>query len=144
MIIIYTDDAFKYVEDNKEFLIEELQNKDADVTDDALYEEAYRCIEDDGEYLKDILTSYDRRSNNDGVCVEASLGLWYGRRAATARFNSLNDAFYRCIEDYNTVFFKRVNSTMTLKAAHHDGVNVFKFYALRGGKKYAITFNDMQ
>lgn len=144
MIILYTDDAFKYVEDNKEFLIEELKNRDEDVTEDAIYEEAQRCIEDDAEYLRDIISSYDARSNNDGVYVEASLGLWYGRRAAHAEFKSLDEAFYRCTEDANTVYFKRSNSTMILEASHHDGVNVFKFYALRGGKKHAINFDDMQ
>lgn len=139
---IYNDDICAYIDENKNCIIESLKEIDLTINDENIFCEASTMIDNDADYLKDLIISYDRKTNYNKILVVADFGLWYGRRKVTKYFKSLYDAFYRCVQDTNKVYFYRKNTTMLLNAIHHDGCNYFKFYKIINNKKYAISFDD--
>lgn len=139
--IIYNDDIYNYIEENKPYIIDALKDYEISVNYENIKAEAASMIEADADQLKEFLKKYDS-DNKNKILVTASLGLWYGKREGKKAFNGLSDIFFNFCEDYNKVYFKTASSTLTLEAAHHDGVNVFKFYKLVNGKKRAIKYNE--
>lgn len=142
MMTIYNDDVIQYATENKNFIIESLNECGIDPTESNIINEARSMIDTDADYLKELIINFDK-NNNYKIKVVATLDLWNGKRQATAIFNSLYDCLFKCFEDVNAVYFKNNKTTITLDAAHHDGVNMFKFYLLKHGKKYAINFNKL-
>lgn len=141
-IIIYNDDICEYIKNNENFLINELKNNDDDVNESNIYEAAHMFINDDYDALCEYIKEFDKKNNNK-ILVCACLGLWYGKRQVKAKFNNLHDALINCYEDVNKVFFTNKKSTLNIEAAHHDGLNIFKFYKLVNGKKRAINYDDL-
>ena len=146
--VIFTDDVCKYVEMNKDYIIESLnelyeeENDDGDYTDDAIMEEAYRLIEFDCDYLKDTLKAYDKRRACN-ILVVGTCGLWYGRVAGGKICDTLEDAVISLCHDYNTLYYERRNGTLKLTAVHHDGSNEFIFYRITPqGDKFIYDNED--
>lgn len=110
------------------FLINDFDSK---LNDDAIYNDITRAF-----------INFDK-NNTGGVFIVYDLGLWHGRRQGTAYKRSLNDAIMLCLQDYNMIYFNKKNTTLSLAAHHHDGVNCFKFYKIIKGKKYAIKYADI-
>lgn len=140
--IIYNDNIIDVIDENKSLLIDSLKDNDAEPTETNIINEAQSMIDDDANNLRETIRNFDI-VNKYKILVVASLGLWYGCRAATKIFDSLECAIYPCLEDVNTIYFKKSNTTLTLDATHHDGNNNFKFYKVVKGKKYAITFKEL-
>lgn len=141
-LTIYNDDINEYVTDNKQFIINSLNELELTINDENITAEAATMIDNDGDELKQMIMSYDKTNKYDCVLCVADLGLWYGRRKASKHFKTLYDAFYTCVYDTNKVYFNKANQTLKLQACHHDGVNYYKFYKVINGKKYAINYND--
>ena len=144
MLVIYNDDLYSFIEQYKKDIIEDLKNNDEIINDENIEKYARSIIDDDFYSVKSALNTIDNLNNgNVKILCVASLGLWYGRREGKKIFNSLSDAVFSLTEDYNTIYFKTKKSTLSLEAIHHDGTNNFKFYELRGGKKYAINYDSV-
>jgi len=143
MIKLYNDDVCEYVNACKNEIIENLKNDDAEINDTNIYNYAYSDMQFYYDELKNGVRAFDNLKGNKKILVVASLGLWYGRKEAKRIFNNLQDILFKCFEDVNALYFEKKNSTLTLRATHHDGENFFKFYVLDHGKKYAITYDDM-
>ena len=141
MIKLYTDSLCEYVQDNMQFLTETLQDDDKEVNNKNIDDLALSMIEEDTTDLKQAAHSFDVVGGFDSIEVCAVLGLWYGKRTGVKRFKTLSECITQFCEDQNTYYFKRKNTTLTLAAAHHDGVNLFKFYYIKNGKRYAINYN---
>lgn len=141
--IICTDDALLYLERNKKEIEDALKEENIELTEENLINEAQFYCELDIDNLKYYVNKIDAKYNSK-ILVVACLGLWYGKRNAKKVFNSLDDCVFNFCEDYNTFYFERINTTLTLQAIHHDGCNIFKFYRLNEkGQKRAITLNDI-
>ena len=143
MIKIYDDNIIDYVYNYKKDIIASLKDNDIIVNDENIQAEAQAWIDSDAEYLKEIITHYDNYYDNNIIYIDASLGLWYGRKKAHKTVTSLYSGIFSLIQDVNTLYFMRKNGALTLKAIHHDGVNYFKFYRIVDGKKYAIKYDDI-
>jgi len=144
MYTFYHDDAYRYMQENKETIKDEIkENNEALYIDDDML---YRQAADDLDYLYydlvNCLKEYDLKNDNK-ILIVASLGLWYGRRQATAVINNLYNAVHKCLQDQNELYFEKNNTTLNIKASHHDGVNYYKLYKLVNGRKYAIKLNDL-
>jgi len=137
MIVLYNSDVCDYIDNNKKYVNEYMQENN--IKD--IYTAAYNLIDIDYYYLKDLLNSYCCAR----IRVFARLGLWYGIQTGRKDFRSLIAAFYHCCDGYDSIkiYFKNKNSTMTIEARHHDGVNLFKCYKVIKGKKYAIKYSDI-
>ena len=143
MFIIYDDDAYKIIEKYKADIRQAVKDNNETPDAETIQAEAQAWINADYQNLCDDVTRFDETTQAQKIYVVASLGLWYGRRRASATFTSLYAALHRCFEDYNTLYFKDKRSRLVLKAYHHDGVNIFKFYKIINGKKYAIKYGDI-
>lgn len=143
MIVLYNDDLFTYIEENKEDIIASIKEEDVYPTEKAIEEEAQAWINADWDYFKDAICDWDEVIPYDYILIEADLGLWYGRRKFKAKTASLYEAITKASEDYNLLYFKNRRATLSLKAAHHDGVNNFKFYKVKNNKKRAIKYSDL-
>lgn len=143
-IIIYSDDVCEYVQNYKSDICEYLKENDTPINDNNIFDEAQNNINAYYEDIKNTLSAYDNNNNYKSILVVACLGLWYGKRQAQKHFNSLYNAVLYCFEDINALYFERKNTTLTLSATHHDGTNIFKFYVIKNGKKYAIKLNDIE
>lgn len=143
MFTIYDDDAYKIIEKYKADIRQAIKDNDGIPDAETIQAEAREWIAADYQSLCDDVNNFDETTPAQKIYVVASLGLWYGRRNASAVFTSLYAALHRCFEDYNTLYFKDKRSTLTLKAYHHDGLNLFKFYKIIKGKKYAIKYADI-
>jgi hypothetical protein len=141
MIIIYDDDLSGYVQRNECYIIECLKDNDIDITLKNIDDFALTCIDDDLSQLKQAAQYFDNVGNYDNIIIEAELGLWNGKHKATKQFKTLAECLLKYCEDQNTFYFKRKNTTLTLAACHHDGINIFKFYYVKNGKKHAINYN---
>lgn len=98
--------------------------------------------ENAAQELRELIINYDNNNKYDCIRCEADFGLWYGRRKAAKHFKTLQDAFYTCIYDSNVVYFDKTNTTLKLKAVHHDGTNFYKFYKIINNKKRAIKIKS--
>ena len=146
MIILYTDDADAIIRNYKSDLVAEIKENGNEPTDEAIYNLANDYITSDGELLKRQFDAFDNRyktnKRNCKILIEATLGLWYGKKKAKGVFDNLADCL-NYLEDLNTFYFEKKNTTLTLKAVHHDGVNYFKIYKLINGKKRAINYLEI-
>ena len=142
MIILFNDDVVNYVNENKKDLIERLIENGLELSDSNFYTEAQNDIDAYFEDLKNAVAYFDRNTKYDCIQVYASLGLWYGTRKGSKRIDTLQSALFGLFEDVNALYFKNKKSTLTLRASHHDGENIFRFYKVVNGKKYAINFDD--
>lgn len=142
MKIIYNDDVYSYMHLYKNDLIEFLNENEIEPQPNELEDAAYLFINDDLESIKSDVKRFDNK-NNYKILVVADLGLWRGRVNGKATYKNLYDAVFDNMQDTNILYFKNVNSTLTLGAQHHDGCNYFKFYKLVKGKKYAINFKEL-
>ena len=141
MIKLYTDSLCDYVQDNMQFLTETLQDDDKEVNNKNIDDLALEMIEEDTTDLKQAAHSFDVVGGFDEIEVCAVLGLWYGKRKSVKHFKTLSECITQFCEDQNTYYFKRKNTTLTLAATHHDGTNIFSFYYIKSGKRYAINYN---
>lgn len=141
MIKLLTDDVCEYVQENENYIKDVLKEYDIEPSLKNIDIEAQAQINDSIEELKQAAQNFDNVGGFDKIQVCAVLGLWYGKRTGAKTFNTLNECITRFCEDQNTFYFKRKNTTLTLAATHHDGVNLFKFYYIKNGKKYAINYN---
>lgn len=141
MIKLYTDDTSEYVQDNSKYIKECLQENGTEINNKNIDSFALEMIEQDTTELKQAAQHFDAVGGFEKIQVCAVLGLWYGKRTGVKCFNTLSECITRFCEDQNTFYFKRKNTTLTLAATHHDGVNLFKFYYIKNGKRYAINYN---
>lgn len=141
MIKLYTDSVCDYVQDNRQALVEELKENEQEPNEKNIDELAQELIDDDGEQLRQAAKYFDNVGAFDSIEVRGVLGLWYGKRTGSATFKTLSECLFKFCEDLNTFYFKRKNTTLTLAATHHDGTNVFSFYYVKNGKRYAINYN---
>lgn len=141
MITIYDDSVSEYVQNNEAYIIECLKDNDIEPSLKNIDNFALNCIEDDLTQLKQAAQYFDNVGNYDNIVIEAVLGLWNGKKYGTKQFKTLASCFLQYREELNTFYFKRKNSTLTLAAYHHDGTNIFKFYYVKNGKKYAINYD---
>lgn len=140
MIVIYNDDLSAYIDANKEYIKDFLNDMQIFINDETITEQAQsEIIEGYSELLNDV-ANFDKTTQYNKILCVASLGLWYGTKKAQRYFKDLKSALY--FEDQNKLYFKNKNSTLTLQAVHHDGVNIFKFYKIVDGKRYAIKNKD--
>ena len=139
---IYNDNLYEYIDNYKNDILATLKDYDIEATEKNIITEAQSCIDSDYEYLKDILIHFDRIENKK-IFVCGVLGLWNSKPNVKKVFNSLYSAVVFCLQDINELYFKKNNTTLQLSAAHHDGINTFKFYKLIKGKKYAIKYDDI-
>lgn len=139
MYYLFNDDACEYVANNKNEIIELLKEQHTETTETNIFNFAADEINYNFEEVKTIIKNFDKQNENNKIIVVASLGLWYGRRAGSAKIDTLQAALFGLFEDVNALYFKNKKSTLTLRATHHDGENFFRFYKLIHGKKYAIT-----
>lgn len=141
MIKLLTDDVCEYVQQNENYIKDVLKEYDIEPSLKNIDIEAQAQINDSIEELKQAAQNFDNVGGFDKIQVCAVLGLWYGKRTGAKTFNTLNECITRFCEDQNTYYFKRKNTALTLAATHHDGVNLFKFYYIKNGKKYAINYD---
>lgn len=142
MIMLFNDDLCEYVDQNKESIIDDLKNNDTETNETNIYDQARNDIECYFAELRGALSFYDSM-NECKIKAVAILGLWYGKRKAQKVFNNLYDAVLKCFEDVNALYFDNKRTTLTLRATHHDGENIIKFYAIKKGKSYAIKHDDI-
>lgn len=141
MIKLLTDSVSEYVQQNKNYIKDVLKEYEIEPSLKNIDIEAQAQINDSIEELKQAAHNFDIVGGFDKIQVCAVLGLWYGKRTGVKTFNTLSECITKCCEDQNTFYFKRKNATLTLAASHHDGVNLFKFYYIKNGKRYAINYN---
>ena len=141
MIKLLTDDVSEYVQENEKYIKDVLKEYEIEPSLKNIDIEAQAQINDNIEELKQAAHSFDIVGGFDKIQVCAVLGLWYGKRTGVKTFNTLSECITRFCEDQNTYFFKRKNTTLTLAATHHDGTNIFSFYYIKNGKRYAINYN---
>ena len=141
MIKLLTDDVSEYVQQNENYIKDVLKEYETEPTPHNIDIEAQAQINDNIEDLRQAAESFDIVGGFDKIKVCAVLGLWYGNRTGSATFNTLSECITKYCEDQNTFYFKRKNTTLTLAASHHDGTNIFKFYYIKNGKKYAINYD---
>ena len=140
--IIYTDDVYTYMNNNTDSILEYLNDNEIEPHPNNKEDAALQLMDDDYLHLTDLINNFDK-TNNNKILVCGVLSLWYGSIKVKKNFDSLFNAVFKCYEDVNEFYFLDNKSTLTLNAAHHDGVNTFKFYKVVNGKKRAITFNDL-
>lgn len=143
MLTIYNDDLYDFIDNNKSDLISAIKDDDGTPDNATIINYASDWIAADYDYLCDDVSRFDEITQAQKIYIDASLGLWYGRRKASATFKTLYEAIRKCFLDSNKLYFKNKNTTLTLEASHHDGVNVYKFYKIIKGKKYAIKYGDI-
>ena len=143
MKTIYNDSISEYLENYNDDVLEFLKNNDIDPTPNNKEDAAQFLIDSAADDLYAAINYFDNVNKYDSIKVIANFGLWYGRRKANATFKTLKEAFYKCVADNNKVYFKKANTTLLLKAYHHDGCNCFAFYKVVNNKKYAIKLNDL-
>lgn len=141
--ILYSDDILYYIDNFMDDIKESLNYYEIEINNHNIATEAATQINNLYEDLLSCLRMFDNLTYYNKICVCADLGLWYGRRTASKTFNNLVDAVRYCAEDLNKLYFKDNKQTLTLNASHHDGTNIFKFYKIVDGKKYAIKCNDV-
>ena len=144
--ILVNDDLNDFIEQEKDYLVElvkELENDPSEPTQEQLESYAQEAINNDISDFESMVRDYDKYIDFDHIKVVAKLGLWYGERNGQKTFKSLQDCVLKYCEDYNLFFCTRENSTLTLKATHHDGTNIFKYYQVVKGKQRAITINEL-
>lgn len=147
MFVIYYDDVCEYVNNNKEYLIDLLNDIGDPISDEAIQQQAENEINEGSDNLKSTVQFFDNITKYNKIIVVASLGLWYGTRTVKKCFNSLYDALFNSrgvFQDVNKLFFKDKRGTLTLNAIHHDGVNVLKFYKIVNGKRCAIKYDEIE
>lgn len=142
MKIIFNDDVYAYIGNNKKEIIEYLQENNIEPQPNEIEDAAIMMLNDDSDLLNEMINNFDKLDFDYILCV-ADLGLWYGRRQAQKRFNNLYDAIHACVYDSNMLYFKKNNSTLAMDSYHHDGCNKYKFYKVKNGVKKAITFNEL-
>ena len=143
MLTIYNDDIYNYIDENIEMIRGYLIDNGRDPQPNEIEDAVYELLNDDWAELRQSFINYDKNNEYDYILCAGVLGLWYGKRKAAARFNSLYDATVSCMYDSNIFYVKNKNAALSLKAYHHDGINNFKFYKVIKGKKYAIKYNDI-
>lgn len=139
MIKIYNDDVCEYVNENEKYLIDTLKENDEAINNENIFKLAHSDIEKLFYDLMQAVNYYDNVFNDNKILCVANLGLWYGHVKTQRYFKTLKEALY--FEDVNALYFERKNSTLTLRACHHDGENIYKFYSVKNGKKYAINYD---
>lgn len=143
MLKLFDDDLSNYLNIYSADIINALKENDTEPTPQNIDAYAMDQIENDASDVICGLKFYNKITEYENIYVVADLGLWYGRRKAFKYFNNLHDAVTFCFEASNTLYFKNKKSTLTLCAAHHDGVNIFKFYKVINNKRRAITYNEI-
>lgn len=141
--IIFDDDIIKYMDQNNDLIINELQERDMVIDESNALQVAHDLINYDYEDIMQAIKDFEKKYNIESVYVHACFGLWYGKRQAHATFKSLIDAISRAMYDVNMLYFSRKGATLALDSYHHDGCNNYKFYYLKNGKKYAITYDKL-
>ena len=141
--IIFNDDIQNLIDNDKNIIIDYLNDYDININDVNIRSAADDIIKNEYDDLVAALNAYDKKTKYNYIFVDGDLGLWYGRRHATRNFKTLKDAIMFCFEDQNIVFYEKRNTTISLQAVHHDGCNIFKYYKVVNGKKRAIRFHDL-
>lgn len=142
LIIIYLDDVSAYIHICKDDINDYLKANKMDLTDfDSIEDCATYFINCDLDLLKENIINFDM-SDYDKILVEAKIGTWRGSFSGHAYYVNLYNAVIDNMQDVNIVFYDRKNTTLQLKASHHDGDNTFKFYKIVKGKKRAIKSID--
>lgn len=140
-IVVFTDDIYDYMQNNKKYILEYLSNNDIDATPDNIEDGAHALIDFDFDYFTDLINNFDL-SAYDKILVVYSLGLWNGTRHGSAYCDTLAEAIQKSAYDINEVYFNNKKSTLSMNACHHDGENNYKFYKIVNGKKYAIKYAE--
>lgn len=142
--IIYNDDIYSYVNNFKKDLIDILNDNGIEITPNTIEDAAIQNINDE---LNDILYTceiFDNKKDFDYILVCGCLGLWCGEKIIKVKLTSLKNAIQKCIcYDSNMIYFTAKNSTINIDSYHHDGVNHFKLYAVKNGKKTAIAYDKI-
>ena len=141
MIRIYDDDLNEYTQHNACYIIECLKDNDIAPSLKNIDDFALNCINDYLTQLKQAAQYFDNVGSFDYIIINAVLGLWNGKKYGSKKYKTLAECLTLYCEDQNTFYFKRINSTLTLAACHHDGINIFKFYYVKNGRKHAINYS---
>lgn len=140
-IVVFTDDIYDYMQNNKNDILNYLSDNDIDATPDNIEDGASELLQCDYDYFTDLINNFDL-GTYDKILVIYSLGLWNGTRNGCAYCKTLSEAIQKASEDINEVYFNNKNSTLSMNACHHDGENNYKFYKIVNGKKYAIKYAE--
>lgn len=144
MKILYYDSVYAYIENNKKEILNFMRDNEIEPTQDAIESYAEDAIHDEYINLLSCLEEYDNKNNYDYILVCCDLGLWYGRRKFTQKITTLKEAIIKTSCCYsNRLYFIKSNATLYAESIHHDGINKFKFYAVKNGKKTSIKYNDL-
>ena len=113
---------------------EELEAEGVHLDDDQFYDEVVKL---NSEYLNDERANLSKELNHAIICI-ANLGLWDGRRSAYKLLSErISDCLYSDV-DSNTWYIDG-NGDFCCRAAHHDGVNYYRYRVFKDG----ITENQV-
>lgn len=86
----------------------------------------------DENYESDMENIADCKAYKVPVCVNGTLGLWYGKvDTCTFVYDCVADAIANCIgNDAQDVDIFYDNGHIEVQVHHHDGTNIFDIYAL--------------
>lgn len=144
--VLYVDDmhAIQYIFKNEiNDALNDYYEDYEKINPDNIIREAEYIIEGLYNDMLTLINTYDYKIKYDYIIVVAELGLWYGKRKALAKFNTLKDALKSGSYDTNIIYFNNERETLTKESQHHDGQNKYKYYKVVNGKKYAIKYNDL-
>ena len=142
--ILFNDDLYAYIENNKKEITEFLKDCGINPTAAEIENEAADQLSDEKCEFLTALKNFDNMNKYDYILVCGSLGLWYGDKIIKAKIASLYNAVIKCAcYDTNIIFHTSKKNTLEIESYHHDGVNCFKLYKVVNGKKYAITRGEI-
>ena len=127
--LIYTNDYSYY----KDIAIESLQEDNAELTQENIYNEAYFLMD---VYLQDEKCNLDY---NIDIIAIGDIGLWNGRVKGYRLLKNINQIF-DIAEDYNRYYVEGV--TLKADCIHHDGTNHVSFYVIDMDKNGVQDFLD--
>lgn len=139
---IFTSNVFEYIEQCKEYLIERLNDYGIENNENNLIEEAQDAIQVEFQSIEDTIDWFDSKHKHK-VLVVGTCGLWYGNVKGGKIYKDLQTALQSLYQDENELFFNKKNTTLELKAIHHDGTNHFKFYELTNkGEEFVLNYEN--
>lgn len=97
------------------------------------------CFDLDLLYFEDM-----KEQLKDEVWImQGNVGRWNGNFDAGAIIYDIEDFFYKIGDDINDWFISAKRKIVTIRASHHDGVNIYKLKALnQAGIDLAAEYED--
>lgn len=111
------------IEDYRTILAEILEVNPSEVEDDALWEYGYHCLDRDLEDEYANIKAHEESHGTEHYIIMGTAGLWDGPRDCGKVVYGMRSVFSACMEEDTEIFFEGIK--MQIRAAHHDGVNLF-------------------